>query len=171
MQRHPDLDIAARWLKEHPNLFAWQEGNGTITLFDRATGKGRVIASDEIDRIEERTNRIRGAERYVIFRLASGAQLVLCDQGFAFAPSFENTGPLELPAPVFCLRDYETMMEQLRHLPPERKKDALDLIMALIAIVDGAAAVGLDVERETRNVDAVLQRVERGEAPDPTHGA
>jgi hypothetical protein len=165
------LPLLLRWLERHPGIFAHQDRDGTaVELVEIYSGKARTIASDEIQNIWERPNAVEPGQTYVIVLLASGAQLVLATQGFAFAPNFVNTGPLELPAPVLCMRDYDTLMEQLRHLTPDRGKQALELIMACIALLDGATAVGLDVGRETQRVESLLARVERGEAPDPTHG-
>jgi hypothetical protein len=168
--RVADLSILKHWLERHPGIFAWEERGGAFDLVEIYSGKSRRLSPADVDEVWERPNKVEPGQSYVILLLRNGSQRVVSRQGFAFAPSFVNTGPLELPAPVLCMRDHARLSEQLRHVPAARQRDALDLIMTLIALLDGAAAVGLDVDSEARRVDAILARVEKGEPADPTHG-
>lgn len=154
-----DIETLRRWLQANPGIFAHHEESEAMEFADIATAKIRRVVWSDVDAIELGQNRASN-ESYVILLLRSGAQLVLCPQGFAFAPDFRNTGPLPLPTSVFCLRDYEAILAQLQHIDPDRKKEALELVMVLIALLDGASAVGLNVESEARAVDALLRRIE-----------
>jgi hypothetical protein len=56
--------------------------------------------------------------------------------------------------------DYEAMVAQVRSADEGHRAEALQLVMALIALLDGARAVGLDVGREEREVNALLERLD-----------
>ena len=162
-----------RWLKLKPGVFAVREEGEDLLILELFSSKTRRLSSSEIEAIEERPNSVNPAESYVIVLLNSGRQLVLSAQGFAFPPDFSNTGPLPLPNQVYCMQDYHQLMNQLRHVAAEadRGRDALDMIMVLIALLDGAKAVGLDVDAETQAVEEILSTLEKGGTlPDP-HGS
>lgn len=169
--RHPQDEILRRWLRLRPGIFSSREEGEDLLLLELFSGKTRLIKADEIEAIEERPNTVNPAESYVALRFNSGRQLVLSAQGFAFPPDFSNTGPLPLPNQVYCMQDYQQLMNQLRHLAAEadRGRDSLTLIMVLIAVLDGAKAVGLDVDAETEAVDEILATLEKGGNLPPPH--
>ncbi|HEX5034797.1 MAG TPA: hypothetical protein VFW62_09970, partial [bacterium] len=162
--RHPQDEILRRWLRLKPGVFSFREEGEDLLILELFSGKTRRIKGSEIEAIEERANSVNPAESYVIVMLHSGRQLVLSAQGFAFPPDFSNTGPLSLPNQVYCMQDYHQLMNQLRHIAAEadRARDALDIIMVLIALLDGARAVGLEVDAETQAVDEILSILEKG---------
>ncbi|HKX12494.1 MAG TPA: hypothetical protein VJP40_05030 [bacterium] len=169
--RHPQDEILRRWLKLKPGIFSYREEGENLLVLELFSGKSRWLKSGEIEAIEERPNSANPAETYVIILLNSGRQLVLSAQGFAFPPDFSNTGPLSLPNQVYCIQDYHQLMNQLRHVAAEgdRGRDALDIIMVLIALLDGARAVGLEVDAETQAVDEILGTLEKGQTLPPPH--
>lgn len=164
-----NLDAVREWLTKNPGVFAVDEQADGLALGEIASKKTRILKTAEIERVEKKTNRLNANESYVIILLKTEQQLVISKQGFAFAPDFRNTGPREVPTQVFCMSDYLHIFEQLMHIGPDRKKEAVDLIMTLITLLDGASAVGLDTSREAHKVEQVLQRVEKGLPPDPAN--
>lgn len=169
--RHPQDEILRRWLRNRPGLFSSREEGDDLLLLELFSGKTRLLRSDEIEAIEERPNSVNPTETYIVILLASGHQLVLSPQGFAFPPDFSNTGPLSLPNQVYCMQDYHQLMNQLRHLAAEaeRGRDSLTLIMVLIAVLDGAKAAGLEVDTEIQTVDEILVTLEKGGNLPPPH--
>ena len=163
----------AQWLTGHPGIFQHQLEGETLQLREIVTGKTRSLQPGEIQHLEFKQNSLKPQEEYLLLLLERGRQLVLAPQGFVFAPDFSNTGPLSLPSQVYCLQDYHQLYSQLSHVAaePDRRRDALDLVMVLIAILDGARAVGLEVDEETRKVDQILEALEKGEALPHPHGA
>ena len=160
-----------RWLKQRPGIFSYREEGDDLVLLELFSAKTRRLKASEIQAIEERSNSLNPAETYVLLLLNSGAQLVLSAQGFAFPPDFSNTGPLPLPNQVYCMQDYHQLMNQLRHVAAEadRGRAALDIILVLIALLDGARAAGLEVDAEAQAVDEILSTLEKGSTLPPPH--
>lgn len=150
------------WLHAHPGLFGMEESDGNLVLFELAHQKLITLEPGHLERVEERPNAQFPSQSYLILLFENGKQLVLCDQGFAFPPDTTNTGPLEIPTAVFCLRDFHHMVSQLLQLEPERRKEMVDIVMILIALLDGARGVGLEVGKEEREVEGYLKRIEAG---------
>jgi hypothetical protein len=167
------LNQIAHWISQHPGVFQCQFEGGNLQLREISSGKTRSLGPREIHHLEEKQNSLKPQENYLIVLLENGVQLVLAPQGFVFGPDFGNTGPLSLPSQVYCLQDYHQLFSQLSHVAaePDRRREALDLILVLIAILDGARTIGLDVDVETRNVEKILKALEQGEALPPPHGA
>jgi hypothetical protein len=115
---------------------------------------------------EEKTHSETG-DVYPVLLFENGAQIALVDPGgVAFAPSIENSGPVENLPPVVCLRDYLVLKQRVDHYlydhpdePPPR--ECLDLIMICIATLDGARAVGFDVGDLEGALEKSLNEVER----------
>ncbi len=153
---------------QHPGGVLFDETGGT--LFDVAGAKTLALRLEEVELVEERTNRQTGGS-YLVLRYADGHEVALADVGIAFAPDTRQTGPVtELP-PVTCLRDYQSVVARLEHelfghndRPPTR--ETVRILMMSIAIVDGARAVGFDVGREERRLNELLNELER-RAPNP----
>lgn len=169
--RHPQFEILLRWLQSHPGPFSSREEGDDLEVLEHFSGKTLSLKSAAIQAFEERNNSVTPGETYVVLLLNSGRQLVLSAQGIAFAPDFTNTGPLSLPNQVYCLQDYHQLMNQLRHVAAEaeRGREALEIIMVLIALLDGARAIGLEVDAETQAVESILATLERGETLPPPH--
>jgi hypothetical protein len=60
--------------------------------------------------------------------------------------------------------DFEKLYAHLLHLADDEheghQREALQTMMVLIAFLDGARALGLQVEREERRLDAQLRKLE-----------
>ena len=169
--RHPHLEILLRWLRSHPGIFSFHEDGDDLTALELFSGKSLRLRGGSIQAIEERANSVDPKETYVIALFDSGGQVVFSAQGFAFPPNYQNTGPLSLPNQVYCMQDYQQLMVQLRHVAAEadRGREALDIIMVLIALLDGAKAAGLDVDPEIQAVEGILATLEKGETLPPPH--
>jgi hypothetical protein len=120
------------------------------------------LKETQVCEVIERKNSLKPNENYLVLMMESGQQLVMAPQGFAFPPDFTNTGPLPLPSQVYCTRDYQDLFEKLKWVSgeAERRREALDLVMTLIALLDGARGAGLEVDQETRAVEAILKQLE-----------
>ncbi|MCE9625084.1 MAG: hypothetical protein K8R69_06485 [Deltaproteobacteria bacterium] len=169
--RHPQLEILLRWLRNHPGLFSSQEEGDDLGVLETFSGKSLKLRSAAIQAVEERSNSANPAETYVLILWDSGRQLVLSNQGFAFPPDFTNTGPIPTPSQVYCMQDYQNLMNRLRHVAAEaeRGREALEIIMFLISLLDGARVAGLEVDKETQEVEDILSLLERGETLPPPH--
>ena len=164
----PHQTTIRTWLLQHPRVFAFQEEGNQWHVLELGSGKQLPLTPAAVEAMEVRVDSDTGAS-YLVLMLESGAQLVLSQQGFAFSPDFQNTGPMELPVAVFCLADFHQLYAKLNHLVddhPEEPRQALDLVMLLIALLDGARNVGLDVESETRRVEKILEALETGTHPE-----
>ncbi len=169
--RHPQFDILTRWLKSHPGPFSFREEGEDLAILEAFSGKTLTLRGASVQAVEERVNSVQSGETYVIVMLATGHQVVFSAQGFAFPPDFSSTGPLSLPNPVYCMQDYHQLMNRLRHIAAEadRGREALEIIMVLIALLDGAKAVGIGVDAEIQAVESILSTLERGETLPPPH--
>lgn len=170
--RPPLWELLLRWLKSHPGVFAFQEEGEKLLLLESHSGKSLSLKSGDVDQLEERKNTILPAETYVLILLRNGQQLALSSHGFAFPPDFDNTGPMPLPSQVYCMEDFNELFKKLKHLASEteRRQEALTLILLLIAILDGAKAVGLEVDRESQEVDDILEKLEKEQTLPSPHG-
>jgi len=169
--RNPKLEILLRWLQKNPGLFSIREEGGDLEVLELYSGKGLKVGGSTVSAVEERNNSANPAETYVILLFDSGRQVVFSKQGLAFPPDFSNTGELSLPNQVYCFQDFKNLMNQLRHVAAEadRSREALQIIMVLIALLDGARAVGLAVDAETQAVEEILAKLESGETLPPPH--
>jgi hypothetical protein len=160
MTKH--LDKIKQWCQSHPGIFSFREEGKTLTLQELYSRKDRTLKESQISEVALKQNTLRPQEDYLLILMESGNQLVLAPQGFAFPPDFSNTGSLPLPNQVYCLRDYQDLYEKLKWVAgePDRRRESLDLIMTLIAMLDGARKAGLEVESETQAVEAILSQLE-----------
>jgi hypothetical protein len=152
------------WTDRHRQAALYNDEDST--LLDVAAGKSMRFPWRDLQAFEEKTHpETKGA--YLVFLLEDGRQIALVDPGgVAFEPSTANTGPLKDLPPVVCLRDFLTLKQRLDHYlyahpddPPP--KEALDLVMVSIAILDGARAVGFDVGDLEGELEKSLNDLER----------
>jgi hypothetical protein len=159
------LAAIRRLLSRHPFVFEARE-EGT-QVFLRELGSGKVLAVDarRVDAFEEKESPGSGGP-YLVVRFDDGRQIVLCHAGFGFAPSFVSTGPVPGAPQVVCIRDFHTLFSRLAQIAPDPalRRDALDLITFLIALLDGARAAGLEVGEEERILEEQLRIVEASHA-------
>ncbi len=169
--RNPKLEILDRWLKKNSSLFSVRAEGDDLQVLELYSAKELQLRGASVSEVEERPNSANPLETYVIVLFESGRQIVFSKQGFAFAPDFTNTGPLPLPNQVYCFQDFQNLMSQLRHVAAEadRGREALQILMVLIALLDGARAVGLEVGGETQEAEKILATLERGETLPPPH--
>ncbi len=159
------------WLKKHPGIFVYQEEGDGVRLVENFSQKTILLKWGDIERLEEKTNAAQPGQGYLVLLFSNGHQLALSLQGLVFPPDFTHSGPIPLPSPVYCMQDFNNILNRLRHVAAEeeRKQEALDLILVLIAILDGAKAVGLNVDAESRTVEGILATLETGQSPSPPH--
>jgi hypothetical protein len=141
-------------------IAAVEEASG-VRLFEPASGKELRFSWDELREVEEKRSAQRTAP-YLVLAFHDGRQVALADVGFAFAPSTANTGPIpDLPA-VVCFRDFRHLAGGVEALLAEegREREALAAVMVCIALLDGARAAGLPVDREERQLEALLRKLE-----------
>ena len=156
-----------QWSDRHSHAVVFDdEGAGSFRLLDVASGKSLRLAWRDIAACEDKIHPETG-DAYLVLLFENGAQIALVDPGgVAFAPSIENSGPVENLPPVMCLRDFLVLKQRVDHYlydhpdePPPR--ECLDLIMICIATLDGARAVGFDVGDLEGELEKSLNEVER----------
>lgn len=159
------------WLQSHPGLFLWEEISEGLELKELYSSKSLRLQKNQIEQVELKTNSLNPQDTYLVLLFSDGHQLVLATQGFVFPPDFTNTGPLNLPSPVYCMQDFQQLFHRLEHIASEadRDREALELIMALIAVLDGAKRVGLEMDQETQEVEKILGQLEQGKTLPPIH--
>tara|TARA_B100000959_G_C14527203_1_gene437933 strand:+ start:91 stop:579 length:489 start_codon:yes stop_codon:yes gene_type:complete len=152
------------WLTKHPGIFACEEEGSELVLMEIATARFLTLNENNIAALEEKKNSELIGQTYMVILFEQGSQLVLSQQGFAFAPDFSNTGPIPVPSQVFCLQDIYHFLNNLQVVMEDenRRKEALEITMLLIALLDGARQVGLDMGKEEQQVDTMLKKIEAG---------
>jgi hypothetical protein len=134
-------------------------------LMDVASGKTLPFDVANLRHLEEKMN-AQTNQHYLLLLYGGGRVIALTEVGVAFSPDFKNTGELaDLPAAV-CFRDYQAMVDRLKHQlyghpDEEPTKDTVKLLMMCLAIVDGARAQNFDVSREERELEWHLSEIER----------
>lgn len=152
------------WTESHKHAVLYDDENAT--LLDVASGKSLRLPWRELTAFEEKDHPETG-ENYLVLLFENGKQIALVDPGgVAFAPSTENSGPVQNLPPVVCLRDFLMLTQRVEHYlyehadePPPR--ECLDLIMISIATLDGARAVGFDVGDLEGQLEKALAEIER----------
>ena len=152
------------WAERHREAVLYDDESST--LLDIASGKSMKISWRDVTAFEEKTHP-ETQDTYLVLLLENGKQIALVDPGgIAFAPSTVNSGPIQdLPA-VVCLRDFHTLKQRIDHYindhPDEAPpRECLDLIMICIATLDGARAIGFDVNDLEGELEKALKEVER----------
>ncbi len=154
----------AVWLENHRHIVLYDEANAA--LLDVSSGKSTRLLWARLQAFEEKIHPETG-DTYLVFLFDDGGQLALVDPGgVAFAPSIENSGPLQNVPAVVCLRDFFTLKARVDHYlyehpdePPPR--ETLDMVMACVAILDGARAVGFDIGDLEEALETSLREIER----------
>lgn len=157
-----------QWLAANNRIFVVQEDGRVLNIMEVASGKQIALRLGGVEAMEHKLDSVTGAN-YCVLLLDNGHQLVLCQQGFAFAPDFRSTGPIELPSAVFCMTDFRNFFGQLKHNAiehPEDTRKSADLIMLLISLLEGARNVGMDVDAESGRVERILEAIEKEASPD-----
>jgi len=160
-----DLNQALQpWLRPRPGIFALQWDGDVLQLLEVATGKSLKLTAEEVERVESQRNWNTGAE-YLRLHVASRPPLALADVGFVFALDTRHTGPLPQAPPTLSFADYQRLHRHLQHLlheldVPERRREALDVTLVLIAALDGAHAVGLPTQAEEAQLEKAIRRLE-----------
>ena len=156
--------LALRWAETHRHCVLYNEDSATI--LDVSSGKSIRLAWNDLKAFEEKIHP-ETQEPYLVLFFESGLQLALVDPGgIAFAPSTENSGPIESLPQVVCLRDFLTLKNRIDHYlydhpdqPPPR--ECLDMVMICIATLDGARALGFDVSDLEGELEKSLREIER----------
>lgn len=152
------------WVGKHPNAVLYDEEKSA--LLDIASGKSTHLRWGEVKAFQEKIHP-ETQDTYLIFLFQNEKQLALVDPGgVAFAPSTENTGAIPNLPPVVCLKDFFTLKSRIDHYlydhpdePPP--KQALDLVIICLAMLDGARAAGFDVGDLEEGLDKSLRELER----------
>jgi len=154
--------LLERFARDRPRAILYDAESAA--LVDVFSGKTLQLDWQRVARVAEGRNTESGAPYLALVR-DDGSQVILADVGLAFAPVTAGTGPLPgLPA-VVCLRDFAATEARLTHYlvdhPGEPATRAhLDLFFFMLAVLDGARAVGLDVSREERRLEGLLAEIE-----------
>ena len=151
------------WMLQHVGVFQLEPTAEGVRLVEVATGKALLLDAGAVLEVESRANAHTGHE-YLIVQRQDRGPLALADAGFVFNLDTRSTGPLAGAPPVMSFRDFRRLYEHLRHLLEDARKrqECLDLMMILIAALDGARAAGLSTAIEEGELDVVLRRLESG---------
>lgn len=153
-----------QWTTAHRQAVLYDENSSTLR--DVASGRTIRLPWREVTAFAEKTHPETG-EKYLVLVFENGRQIALVDPGgVAFAPSTENSGPLEGLPSVVCLRNFFTLKQRIDHYlydhrDQEPPRECVDLIMMSIAILDGARRVGFDVSDLEGNLEMTLNELER----------
>jgi hypothetical protein len=139
-------------------------------LLDLFSGKALPVDWSRIEGLAEARNRDSGTPYLALLR-DDGRQVILADVGIAFEPLAAATGPLPGLPPVVCFRAFAATAGRIEHLLVDHPgepvaRDHLDLFLFLVAVVDGARAVGFDVSPEERRLERILGEIEARRSDD-----
>jgi hypothetical protein len=159
--------LLARFARERPTALLLDEA--APALLDVFSGKTLPIDWSRVEAVAEGRNRDTGAPYLALLR-DDGRQVILADVGVAFEPVTIATGPLPGLPPLVCFRDLAATAGRVEHLLVDHPgepvtRDHLDLFLFLLAVVDGARAVGFDVSREERRLERILGEIEARRSP------
>lgn len=134
-----------------------------ISLLEIEQDKRLSFAWGQVSRVEEARSPQTGS-KYLRVLLDDGRSFALAGAGIVFAPSFASTGPLPECPTTASFTDFQRLKKHLDHLVTdhhdEHEREALQVLMVLLAFLDGARAIGLDVSEEERELDGILKRLE-----------
>ena len=160
--------LLERFSRERPTALLLD--SAAPALLDVFSGKVLAVDWSRLEGVAEARNRDTGAPYLALLR-DDGRQVILADVGIAFEPVAAATGPLPgLPA-VVCFRDFAATAGRIEHLLVDHPsdpitRDHLDLFLFLVALVDGARAVGFDVSAEERRLERILGEIEARRSDD-----
>ena len=165
---NPEQENTLRqWLVANNRIFATQDDGRVLHIMELSSGMQIGLTLGGVEAMEYKADSVTGGH-YCVLLLENGHQLVLCPQGFAFAPDFRSTGPIELPSTVFCMTDFKNLYDQLKHNAiehPEDRRKSADLVMLLISVLEGARNVGMEVDKESARVERILEAIEKEVIP------
>jgi hypothetical protein len=164
------LAAIRRFSAEHPQSVLFDEPGGV--LLDVYSGKALPLEGQTVEEVELKTN-LETGKPYLLIRRSDGRQLALAEVGIAFAPDPRNTGPLQELPPAVCFRDFDTLLQRVKHQlygHSDRPlgQDVVRLLTTCIAILDGARAQGFEVGREERELERHLSELEKRFPGTPT---
>ncbi|MGA8891644.1 MAG: hypothetical protein WB493_08755 [Anaeromyxobacteraceae bacterium] len=159
--------LLARFVRERPTALLLDEAAPAI--LDVFSGKVLPLDWGQVEAVAEGRNRDTGAP-YVALLRDDGRQVILADVGVAFEPVTLATGPLAGLPPLVCFRDLAATAGRIEHLLVDHPgepvtRDHLDLFLFLLAVVDGARAVGFEVSTEERRLERILGEIEARRSP------
>jgi hypothetical protein len=100
-----------RWADAHKNAVIYDDENAVLR--DVVSGKAVKLSWRDVAALEEKIHPETN-ETYLVLLFENGTQIALVDPGgVAFAPSIENSGPVENLPPVACLRDFFTLKQRI----------------------------------------------------------
>jgi hypothetical protein len=159
--------LVARFVRERPASLLLDES--APALLDVWSGKTLPLDWSRVEAVAEGRNRDTDAP-YLAILLDDGRQVILADVGVAFEPVTLATGPLPGLPPLVCFRDLAATAGRIEHLLVDHPgepvtRDHLDLFLFLLAVVDGARAVGFEVSPEERRLERILGEIEARRSP------
>lgn len=153
-----------QWLKDYPAIFSSQDVPHGLVLTEIDTKKSRTILFPEISQWRRKSNP-EGLGDYLNLVFEDKRELILCHAGFAFAPSYVAGQPTRLLPPVVCFQDYHRLKGHLDHLyrdqALEQLTEIIQTLMQCLAILAGAKLVGLDIEPEEKDLEVILNWLEK----------
>ena len=150
--------------------FALIEEGSNISLIELPREKKLAFQKGDIASLEQARAPQTGSS-YLRIQLADGRRLALASMGFVFAPSFASTGEVADCPPTASFADFEKLFRHLAHLVEDHheghEQEALQVFMVLLAFLDGARAIGLDVGPEERKLEpiSIVSRPEQDKNP------
>jgi len=151
-------NVIQRWLKDYPRIFLSKDIPFGIRLREITTTKERTILWNQTIQWRRKSNPT-GEPDYINLVFEDGHELILCHAGFAFAPSYNTVGDTVSLPQVVCFQDYLRFKHHLDHLYQDesRRGESLQSLMSCLAILEGAALVGLDISAEEKELEPILK--------------
>lgn len=165
----PEAQVALRErLERMPRTFTVVEDHGNplapLTVLENETGKALRFALGQVLRIEDARSADTGT-RYVRVWLDDGRTFALSGIGIVFLPLTHSTGPVPDLPPTASFADFQKLLRHLQHLVTDHHDghlaEALQVLLVLLAFLDGARAIGLSVEAEERTLEPLLTALEK----------
>lgn len=151
-------DALHKWLQDYPSIFMAEDIPQGVRLREVATTKEVPILFARVSQWRRQAN-ATGEADYINLVFEDERELILSHAGFAFAPSYATVGEsVQLPN-VVCFQDYARFKHHLDHLYQEetRRGEALQSLMSCLAILEGAALVGLEISGEEKDLEVILK--------------
>lgn len=160
-------DVLAEYLERQRMAFDVVEDpknpNAPITVIESFSKKTLTFSYAQVVRVEEARSP-QTQTRYLRVRLDDEREFALSGVGIVFAPSFVSTGPVAECPPTASFRDFEKLFRHLSHVVDEHhdghEAEALQVFMVLLAFLDGARAIAIDVGDEERRLEPILEKLE-----------
>lgn len=150
------LDPVRTWCVAHSKIARFDEPAGR--LVDVGSGHSVHLGDEEVFA----TNLTPAGHLQIT--LLRGAHLSLTEAGIAFAPNFENTGPLPQLPPLVVFGDFDELVKRARAGLQKQGAIELQTLQATLfcqAIADGARLAGFDVDDKLKALEAMVSELER----------